>query len=47
MTEHVPGRPAVRFLGLEKFGALARDAGWTIDRSLDGPMHQVVRLGKI
>ena len=45
-TEHVPGRPAVRYIGLEKFGALAARAGWTIARHLDGPMHQVVCLEK-
>jgi hypothetical protein len=45
-TEHVPGRPAVRYIGLEAFGKLAHLAGWTIARTLDGPMHQVVSLKK-
>jgi hypothetical protein len=44
--EHVPGRPAIRFIGLEAFGRLVRSAGWLIERSLDGPMHQVVSLKK-
>lgn len=45
-SENVPGRPAIRYLGLERFGALACNAGWEIERSLDGPMHQVVCLKK-
>ncbi len=45
--EHVPGRPAIRFIGLEAFSRLVRSAGWLIERSLDGPMHQVVSLKKI
>ncbi|MBK8050926.1 MAG: hypothetical protein IPK16_29805 [Anaerolineales bacterium] len=45
-TEDLPGRPAVRYIGLEKFGELAAEAGWRIERSLDGPMHQVVQLTK-
>jgi hypothetical protein len=45
-TVGLPGQPAVRYLGLEKFGTLAARAGWTIARHLDGPMHQVVRLQK-
>lgn len=44
--EHVPGRPAIRFIGLEAFGRLVRSAGWLIERSLDGPMHQAVSLQK-
>ena len=46
VMEHVPGRPAVRFVGLDVFGRLAGAAGWTVARSLDGPMHQVVSLRK-
>jgi hypothetical protein len=46
-SEHVPGRPAVRYIGLEAFGKLAHLAGWTIEQTLDGPMHQVVSLKKI
>jgi hypothetical protein len=45
-TEHVPNRPAVRYLGLEKFALLAGPAGWRIEKSLDGPMHQVILLVK-
>ncbi|MBE7556019.1 MAG: hypothetical protein HS126_33610 [Anaerolineales bacterium] len=44
--EHVPGRPAIRFIGLEAFGRLVRSAGWLIECSLDGPMHQAVSLKK-
>ena len=46
MTEHVPGRPGIRYVGLVAFEQLAQRAGWTIARSLDGPMHQVVMLKK-
>ena len=46
-TAHVPGRPAVRYLGLAAFRALAAAAGWQIEAQLDGPMHQVVRLVKL
>ena len=45
-TEKVPGRPAVRYIGLDAFQRLAAPAGWTIARHLDGPMHQVVALQK-
>ncbi len=45
-TEHVPGRPAVRYIGLEAFEKLAHLAGWTIGQTLDGPMHQVISLKK-
>jgi len=45
-TEHVPGRPPIRYLGLAKFAELAGRGGWQIDRHLDGPMHQVVCLRK-
>jgi hypothetical protein len=46
-TEHVEGRPAVRYIGLEHFGELAKSAGWGIESRADGPMHQVVRLKKV
>ena len=46
ITEHVPGRPAIRYLGQAYFGALVARAGWRIECTLDGPMHQVVRLVK-
>lgn len=45
-TEHVPGRPPIRYLGLAKFAELADRSGWQIARHLDGPMHQVVCLQK-
>jgi hypothetical protein len=45
-TEHVLSRPAIRYIGLEAFGNLTRQAGWTIAQTLDGPMHQVVSLKK-
>lgn len=44
MMASVPGRPAARFLGLDAFRALAATAGWTIERSLEGPMHHVVSM---
>jgi hypothetical protein len=46
-TEHVAGRPGIRYIGLDAFQQLANEAGWTIARSLDGPMHQVVSLNKV
>ncbi len=46
MTEHVKGRPAIRYIGLDAFQRIARSAGWTIGRVLDGPMHQVISLEK-
>ncbi|MCC6904946.1 MAG: hypothetical protein IT326_03825 [Anaerolineae bacterium] len=45
-TENIKGRPAIRYLGLTAFAALASQAGWQIARHLDGPMHQVVCLEK-
>jgi hypothetical protein len=42
----VAGRPAIRFMGLAAFQKLADQAGWRIEKSLDGPMHQVVNLVK-
>jgi hypothetical protein len=45
-TEHVPGRPPVRYLGMTAFAELARHSGWQVARTLDGPMHQVVCLQK-
>jgi hypothetical protein len=43
-TQNVPNRPAIRYLGLERFGKLAAESGWKIAGHRDGPMHQVVRL---
>ncbi len=45
-TEHVPGRPPVRYMGMVAFADLACRGGWKIVRSLDGPVHQVVCLRK-
>jgi hypothetical protein len=45
-TEHVPGRPPVRYMGLAAFAELACRGGWKIVRTLDGPMHQVACLRK-
>lgn len=45
-TEHVPGRPPIRYLGMARFAELAGRGGWRIARHLDGPMHQVVCLRK-
>jgi hypothetical protein len=45
-TEHVPGRPPIRYLGLTKFADLAARGGWQLATHLDGPMHQVVCLRK-
>jgi len=46
MTVHMTGQPAIRYIGLSAFGALAARSGWTIANHLDGPMHQVVTLKK-
>jgi hypothetical protein len=46
VTEHVPGRPSIRYLGLAKFAELAGRGGWQIVRHLDGPMHQVACMRK-
>ena len=46
-SENLAGRPAIRYIGLEAFEKLANQAGWCIDRHLDGPMHQVVSLKQI
>jgi hypothetical protein len=43
-TQNVPNRPAIRYLGLDRFGRLAAEAGWKISEHRDGPMHQVVQL---
>ena len=46
-SDKIEGRPAIRFIGLEAFEKLANQAGWNIDRHLDGPMHQVVSLRQV
>ena len=46
-SDQLAGRPATRFIGLEAFQKLAKRGAWTIARSLDGPMHQVVSLSKV
>jgi hypothetical protein len=45
-TEHSPGRPAVRYLGLRAMEMIASNTGWRVERTLDGPMHQVMSLKK-
>ncbi len=45
-SEHVPGRPAIRYIGLAHFTDLAGHAGWVISAVKDSPMHQVVRLDR-
>jgi hypothetical protein len=45
-SEHAPGRPGIRYLGLVRFAELAERGGWRIDQHADGPMHQVVCLRK-
>ncbi len=45
-TQHVEGRPAIRYIGLEPLRRLAASAGWVVKRTLDGPMHQVSSLIK-
>jgi hypothetical protein len=44
--DQVEGCPAIRFIGWAAFQQLAARAGWSIARTLDGPMHQVVQLTK-
>lgn len=43
-SEHVPGRPAIRYMGLAHLKTLADQAGWRVATTLDGPMHQVFCL---
>jgi hypothetical protein len=45
-VEDVPGRPGIRFLGLDAFLPLARGAGWKVSRTLDSVAHHVVALVK-
>lgn len=45
-SEHVPGRPAIRYIGLAHLSGLASRAGWVVSDVRDGPMHQVVRLDR-
>jgi hypothetical protein len=46
MTENAPWMPTIRYLGLEAFRALARRAGWVVDRALESAMHYAVSLKK-
>ena len=46
VTATLPGRPAIRYLGLAAFRPLAAEAGWIVDRSLDSTAHHVVCLKK-
>lgn len=43
-SENVPGRPAIRYMGLAHLKTLAGQAGWRVATTLDGPMHQVFCL---
>jgi hypothetical protein len=45
-TEELPGRPAVRYLGIDAFGPLARSAGWKVVKRLDSVAHHVMCLVK-
>jgi hypothetical protein len=45
-VEDVPGRPGIRFLGLDAFLPLARGAGRKVARTLDSVAHHVVALVK-
>lgn len=40
------GRPLIRYLGLEAFQSLARQAGWIVDRVVDSVAHHAVSLKK-
>jgi hypothetical protein len=44
VTTTMKGRPAVRWLGLAAFEKLARQAAWTIVRTIDSTAHHVVAL---
>jgi hypothetical protein len=44
--EDVPGRPDIRYLGLDAFLPLVRGAGWKVSRTLDSVAHHVVALVK-
>ena len=39
-----PGAPGLRPRGLESFGALVRDVGWSVERVCSDPMYHVVTL---
>lgn len=45
-TAQSSGRPLIRYLGLEAFRALARHAGWVVDRVIDSVAHHAVSLRK-
>ena len=45
-VEELPGRPNIRFLGLDAFLPLARGAEWKVSRTLDSVAHHVVALVK-
>ncbi len=46
VTATMKARPAVRWLGLEAFAALAEQARWEITRTIDSTAHHVVALEK-
>jgi len=46
VTATMKPRPAIRWLGLTAFEALANEAGWKVVRTLDSTAHHVVALQK-
>lgn len=46
VTATMKNRPAIRWLGLTAFEALASQAGWTVVRTIDSTAHHVVALRK-
>ncbi len=46
ISEHVPGRPAVRYLGLAAFQRITAAAGWQVGTMIDQPMYHIISLRK-
>ena len=46
VTATMKARPAIRWLGLAAFEALAEQAGWKIARTIGSTAHHVVALRK-
>jgi hypothetical protein len=44
VTATMKARPAIRWLGLTAFEALAGQAGWKVARTIDSTAHHVVAL---
>jgi len=44
--EAMRGRPAIRFIGVDRFADLARRAGWRITAVADEAIHHVVQMRK-